>query len=118
MKNLLFVFVSVFFIAASCSTSTDETVTPDDTSTATIAFEHATMKPLFDKYCASCHASGKSDSRDWLYNPANYTSSIKASIGTLYKEVYTRKSMPEGATLAAAELSAFKAWYDAGYPAK
>jgi hypothetical protein len=83
----------------------------------TVALTNATMKPWFDTYCASCHASGKVNQNDWLYNPANYTTSIKGSISKIYSEVYTKKSMPEGTKLTAAELAAFKAWYDSGYPA-
>jgi|GEM_PF-1057486 len=100
----------------ACSTSS---VDPTDTSTTTkVAFEHATAKPIFDTYCASCHASGKSNYRDWLYDPADYTTTIKGKISTIYSEVYVKKTMPEGTKLSATELAAFKAWYDAGYPAK
>lgn len=100
----------------ACSTSS---VDPTDTSTTTkVAFEHATAKPIFDTYCASCHASGKSNYRDWLYDPTDYTTTIKGKISTIYNEVYVKKSMPEGTKLSTTELAVFKAWYDAGYPAK
>lgn len=110
----LTVLTVIGLIISSCSSSSD-TVTPSTTGTA---FTEATMKPWFDTYCASCHASGKSNYKDWLYNPANYETSIKANISKLYSEVYTRKSMPEGTKLSTAELAKFKTWYDAGYPAK
>ncbi len=100
----------------SCTISSVEP-TSTETSTA-VAFEHATMKPFFDTYCSSCHASGKSNYRDWLYDASNYTTSIKANIATLHNQVYVRKSMPENTTLSTAQLAAFKAWYDAGYAAK
>lgn len=96
-------------IISSCKKTT--------TSTSKVAFTNATMKPWFDTYCASCHASGKSDSGKWLYDPADYDGSIKAEISTLYREVYTKKSMPEGTSLSTSELAKFKNWYDAGYTA-
>jgi mono/diheme cytochrome c family protein len=101
----------------SCTTSTVEPTTTD-TSTTKVAFEHATMKPFFDTYCASCHASGKSNYKDWLYDATDYATSIKGHISTIYTEVYVRKTMPENTTLTTAQLAAFKAWYDAGYAAK
>lgn len=115
-KNLILasflITISLFFTA--CSTSSVE---PTSTTNA-VAFEHATMKPFFDTYCASCHASGKSNYKDWPYVPSDYNSSIKGHISTIYNEVYVRKTMPEGTKLTTTELAAFKAWYDAGYPAK
>jgi mono/diheme cytochrome c family protein len=79
-----------------------------------VAFSHATIKPLFDTYCASCHTTA---GNNWIYNPADYAS-IKNSIAKLYSEVYKNKTMPQGTKLSASELAAFKDWYDAGYPAK
>jgi mono/diheme cytochrome c family protein len=100
-------------ISAMVVTSCKKTATATTTGTA---FTHATMKPWFDSYCASCHASGKSDSGKWLYNPNDYENSIKASISSLYRTIYSQKSMPQGQTLSASELASFKTWYDAGYP--
>lgn len=80
-------------------------------------FEHSIMRPWFDKNCQSCHGSGGSNSRDWSYNPDNYESSIKKHASHIYEVVYTQKSMPP-AGLSQTELDQFKAWYDAGYPAK
>lgn len=89
------------------------------TSTTTnTAFTHATMKPWFDSYCASCHASGASDAGKWLYDPTDYTGSISDHISSIYREVYINKSMPVGIQLSSSELSSFKSWYDAGYAAK
>lgn len=81
------------------------------------AFEHATMRPWFDSKCGSCHGKGGSNRLDWAYNPEDYAGSIKGKISKIYSEVYNNKSMPPGGA-AQAELDAFKAWYDAGYPAK
>lgn len=81
------------------------------------AFEHTTMKPWFDKNCKTCHGSGGRNSGDWSYNPENYETSIKNKIQQLYQEVYVNRSMPP-AGLTQAELDQFKAWYDAGYPAR
>ncbi len=81
------------------------------------AFEHATMRPWFDSKCGSCHGSGGSNRIQWAYNPDDYTGSIKGKISKLYDVVYNKKSMPPGGATTA-ELNAFKAWYDAGYPAK
>ncbi|MFN8355158.1 MAG: hypothetical protein U0Y10_11960 [Spirosomataceae bacterium] len=111
----ILVAVVMGLTVSSCSNSSDPT--PASTETA-VAFEHATMKPWFDTYCASCHASGKSNYRDWLYDPTNYTSSIKGNIAKIYSEVYVLKSMPEGTKLSSADLATFKTWYDAGYAAK
>ena len=85
------------------------------TSTGT-AFTNTTMKPWFDDNCASCHASGKKNADEWLYNASNYESSIKSEISSIYSEVYTRRSMPEGYSLSTDELNKFKTWYDDGYP--
>lgn len=103
---------SVAIIGFSISSCTKTT-----TSSKT-AFTNATMKPWFDSYCASCHASGMSDAAKWLYDPADYTSSIENQISTIYREVYVNKSMPVGVQLSSSELNSFKSWYDAGYPAK
>jgi len=81
-----------------------------------IAFTNADAKPIFDKYCASCHASGKANAGDWLYDASDYDGSIKGSINDIYQTVYVRRSMPRGSSISAAELTKFKAWYDAGYP--
>ena len=110
-KNKMLLAISVFALAI-VFTSCKKTTTTTGTS-----FTNATMKPWFDNYCSNCHASGKSDSGKWLYNSNNYESSIKASINSLYSQVYTQKSMPTNKTLSASELSAFKTWFDAGYPA-
>ncbi|MEN9511551.1 MAG: hypothetical protein RLZZ370_1370 [Bacteroidota bacterium] len=81
------------------------------------AFEHATMRPWFDSKCGSCHGKGGSNRLAWAYNPEDFAGSIKGKISKIYSEVYTKKSMPpSGATQA--ELDAFKAWYDGGFPAK
>jgi mono/diheme cytochrome c family protein len=80
-------------------------------------FEHAIMRPWFDKNCQSCHGSGGSNSRNWSYNPDDYESSIKKHASHIYEVVYTQKSMPP-AGLTQNELEQFKAWYDAGYPVK
>jgi mono/diheme cytochrome c family protein len=104
----------IFLLSVLTSCKKETTVTP----TTTVAFEHATIKPFFDTNCASCHATGKINANKWLYNPADYASSIKGYITSIYKDVYTTKSMPQGATLSAAQLTSFKTWYDAGYPAK
>lgn len=86
-------------------------------SSTGVAFTNTEIKSLFDTHCASCHASGKSNSNDWFYDPSDYDGSIKGEISDLYAEVFTRRSMPIGRTLSADELSKFKAWYDRGYPA-
>jgi hypothetical protein len=81
------------------------------------AFEHSTMRPWFDSKCSSCHGKGGSNRIAWAYDPDDYTGSIKSKISKIYSEVYNKKSMPPGGATQA-ELDAFKAWYDAGYPAK
>lgn len=107
-KTLLFVFAiaSIAIGAGSCKKSSN------------VVFEHATMKPWFDKYCASCHASGKSNAGDWKYDAADYDGTIKNKISKIYQTVYTNKTMPKGTTLSQTDLDAFKSWYDGGYPAK
>ncbi len=80
-------------------------------------FEHATMRPWFDRNCGSCHGSKGSNRNAWAYNPDNYEASLKKHISHLYQEVYINKSMPPSG-LSQAEMNQFKAWYDAGYPAK
>jgi mono/diheme cytochrome c family protein len=102
-------FAFIGFSISSCKKTNITTKT---------AFTHSTMKPLFDSYCASCHASGKSDSGRWLYDPSDYTGSIQASISSIYNSVYINKTMPVGLKLSSSELNSFKSWYDAGYPAK
>lgn len=87
-------------------------------SSSTAAFEHSTMKPWFDNYCASCHASGKANASNWKYDATDYDNSIKGKISKIYSTVYTNKSMPQGSTVSTTDMAAFKSWYDAGYPAK
>lgn len=101
---LFAIFGIVLFITNSCNKASD------------VPFEHATMKPFFDSQCASCHASGGSASSSWKYNSNDY-STIKNHISSIYQNVYVRKTMPPSG-ISTTELNAFKAWYDAGYPAK
>ena len=108
----------VAVIVSSCVNAGDVTPASTTTTTTTTVFEHAIMKPWFDTYCASCHATGKSNARDWLYNPANYESSIKGVITNLRSQVVTLRAMPQGISLSATELNKFKTWYDTGFPAK
>jgi len=103
---------SVAIIGFSISSCTKTT-----TSSKT-AFTNATMKPWFDSYCASCHASGKSDAGKWLYDATDYNGSIQSSMSSIYRTVYINRSMPVGVQLSSSELNSFKSWYDAGYPAK
>jgi mono/diheme cytochrome c family protein len=85
-------------------------------SAPAVPFTNPTMKAFFDTKCASCHASGKANAGAWLYDASDYQGSIVSHHSHLKEEVYDKKTMPpSGAT--AAELDAFKAWYDAGYPA-
>ncbi|MFN5218102.1 MAG: hypothetical protein ACK5CL_04980 [Sphingomonadales bacterium] len=80
-------------------------------------FDHSVMRPWFDKNCKSCHGTGGSNRGAWSYDANNYESSIKKHISHIYQEVYINKSMPPSG-LSQAERDQFKAWYDAGYPAK
>jgi cytochrome c5 len=102
--GLVAVCVSAVFFATSCKK-------------AKVAFEHASMKPWFDTYCASCHASGKSNATAWLYDPADFNGSIKTHISHIYQEVYIKKSMPPSG-MSQTELTKFNDWYTAGYSAK
>jgi cytochrome c5 len=83
-------------------------------SSNNVAFTNATMKPWFDTNCSSCHASGKSDAKKWLYD-ANDETTIQNNISSIYKAVYTSKTMPPTG-ISAAELAKFKSWYDSGHP--
>ena len=109
MNTIKIIFLATVVTIATITSCKKTTTTGGGT------FTHATMKPWFDNNCASCHASGASASSKWLYDVANYNS-IKTEISTIYKDVYTNKSMPQGKQLSADDLAKFKAWYDAGYP--
>jgi cytochrome c5 len=102
--GLAAICVSGIFFASSCTKSK-------------VAFEHASMKPWFDNYCASCHASGKANAGKWLYDPADFNGSIKARISSIYQLVYITKSMPPSG-ISQAEATKFNDWYTAGYSAK
>jgi hypothetical protein len=82
-----------------------------------LSFTQSTMKPWFDKYCLSCHGTGKSNASEWKYDPEDYTCTIKNNIDNIYNQVYVNKKMPPS-SVTAADLAAFKAWYDAGAPAQ
>ncbi|MBK7959423.1 MAG: hypothetical protein IPK03_15845 [Bacteroidetes bacterium] len=106
-KILLFsaLIITAAYVLTSCSKTSSGT-----------AFTHATMKPWFDANCASCHASGKSDAGQWLYDPSNHESSIIGHKDHLKEVVHDKKTMPPtGASVA--DINAFKTWYDAGCPA-
>jgi mono/diheme cytochrome c family protein len=106
-----------FFVVIICFLVLSFSCKKTITTTTKIAFTNATMKPWFDTNCASCHASGKPNSSEWLYDASNYESTIKIDISEIYREVYIKKSMPVGTSLTTVELSKFKTWYDAGYSA-
>ncbi|NBP06809.1 MAG: hypothetical protein EBV15_11455 [Bacteroidetes bacterium] len=108
MRRIILVFPFLLLVVISLNSCEKSSGT---------AFEHATMRPWFDKNCKSCHGSGGGNSGAWSYNPDNYETSIKKHISHLYQDVYVNKSMPP-AGLTQAELDQFKTWYDAGYPAK
>lgn len=81
-----------------------------------VEFTHTTMRPWFDTYCKSCHASGGSNSGDWKYNSADFNNTVKKYISDIKRTVVDKKSMPQGTTLSATELQKFVDWYNAGYP--
>jgi hypothetical protein len=99
--------VTTLIITNSCGNQVDK-----------ISFTHPTMKPWFDSKCASCHASGASAASKWKYDASDYDGSIKTHIDHIYQVVYTDKIMPPPSGLDSTNLANFKAWYDAGYPAK
>jgi len=108
MKKSFFILTAILGIVLSITNSCNKA--------SDVPFEHATMKPFFDSKCASCHAPGASSASSWKYDASDY-STIKNHISSIYQNVYVRKTMPP-IGLNSAELVAFKAWYDAGYPAK
>jgi cytochrome c5 len=81
-----------------------------------IAFTNIKAKPWFDTYCASCHASGKSDSKKWLFDPTDFNSSIKDEMPKMHSLVAIQKTMPPSG-MSATELQVFLDWYNAGFPA-
>jgi uncharacterized membrane protein len=107
-NHITFIIMSSFLVMISACQKND--------STAKTAFTNASVKPIFDTKCATCHAASGSNSGSWLYDPADYNASIKNSIQKIYETVYIKKTMPQGSSLSASELQAFKSWYDAGYP--
>jgi hypothetical protein len=71
------------------------------------------MRPWFDMNCGGCHKTGAANANDWEYNPYD-ANTIQNSISTIYRVVYTRKSMPRE-SLPAAQVDTFKVWFDAGH---
>ncbi len=105
-RNLIIVSIAFIVISiAACKKSCTK-----------VAFTHATMKPWFDTYCASCHASGKSNAGKWLYDPADFTCTIKNNMDNIHSEVAVKKTMPPGGSMTTAELQKFIDWYNAGFP--
>lgn len=104
--------VLAFLFTSGCLISLSRCKKSADTG-----FEHSIMRPWFDKNCNSCHGTGGANRGAWSYDSENYESSIKTHISHLYNAVYIYKSMPPSG-LSQAERDQFKAWYDAGYPAK
>ncbi|RDB05989.1 hypothetical protein [Runella aurantiaca] len=100
-------------LLASCKHDSDE-VLPQK-----VAFGHTIMKPWFDTHCATCHATGRSNYLNWHYNPQDYAATFdKYYLPKIYERVYVKKDMPKDAVLSLAALETFKAWSDAGFPAK
>lgn len=81
-----------------------------------VEFTHTTMRPWFDTYCKSCHASGGSNASDWKYDSGDFNNTVKKYISDIKRTVADNKSMPKGTTLSSAELQKFVDWYNAGYP--
>lgn len=111
MKKIVF---SVVLVAAGATVF----VTSCKKESTTVKLEHATAKAWFDTRCAQCHASGGPNVSDWYYNPNDYNTSIKNNINRIYNEILVDKSMPDPLGPNSADSATFKAWYDAGYPAK
>lgn len=103
--TLLTFIVAVFAMAYSCSKSTTKT-----------AFTNASIKPLMETKCASCHASGKVNAGEWLYDPTDYDATITSHKEHLKELVLDKKTMPPTG-LTVAEYTAFQSWVSAGYPA-
>jgi hypothetical protein len=82
------------------------------------ALTNAVTKNWFDSNCSRCHSAGKIAEKDWLYDATDYQASIKAHLSTIYQEVVTEAVMPEDKPLSAADMTAFKKWYDAGASSK
>ena len=119
MKNkiILNVFIIAGLIACSNSNDSNDPFTVIDTPTA---FTYSPVKTTFDNKCATCHTSGKSNSSDWLYNPANYETSIKALISKIYSSTNSltaKMAVAQYGNLTQTEVDAIKTWYAAGYPA-
>ncbi len=104
-NKLLTIFSLAGFLLFSCNKTEPN-----------VAFTHTTMKPWFDTYCNSCHASGGSAAKEWKYDSNDFNNTIKNHISSIHSTVATQKSMPQGSTLSAVELQKFVDWYNAGYP--
>ena len=87
------------------------------TKSIAIDFTNPTIKTMLDVNCKSCHISGAANSHAWLYDAADYNTSIKKNITTLYNEIYIRRKARPGKNLTATDYANFKTWYDSGYPA-
>lgn len=77
----------------------------------------ATIKPLVDDKCGSCHGNSKQSGG---YNFSTFPG-LKAAVsnGKLYNSVAQNGqalNMPEGGKLQACEIKAIKVWVDAGAP--
>lgn len=96
--------IGLFFFITSCKKETK------------VAFTNTAAKNWFDTRCASCHASGKSNANNWLYDPSDYNTSIKGHIDHIYEQMIQYKSMPP-ALWQTSDSTTFITWYNAGYPA-
>ncbi len=103
--QLSFVIIAMALFIYSC------------TKSVAVYFTNSTIKTMFDNNCKSFHARGSANSDDWLYDVADYNTSIKKKISTLYNEVYNRRKARPGKNLTDKDYQNFKAWYDSGYPA-
>lgn len=107
--------LSYLLMTACSKKQADQAVpAPVDPGVPPVAVTYAaTVGPLFQAKCASCHAPGKSVSAIWTFD--GYAS-VKSNAARIKNVVLVTKTMPKATSLSAAELKSVQGWFDQNMP--
>jgi uncharacterized membrane protein len=103
--------LSAIFLLQNCAKDTTTS-----SNTPKVAFTYAPVKAYFDSKCADCHASGKSNASNWLYDPSDYDGSIKSYGSAIHNDIVVKQSMPPSGSTTS-EKNNITTWKNANYPA-
>jgi len=109
MKIPALIFALAFLLASCASKKADVASPTVDCSTVTYS---ATVVPIINANCISCHGAGSTDGDYTTYAGLK----LKVDNGTFANRVFQIKDMPQNSALTVDDLKRLQCWVDAGAP--